>query len=380
MDRDRPPKEDAKKRRLKALEEFSHLGAGFAIALKDLEIRGAGNLLGPAAVGPHRRRSATRCTASSCRPRSSRRGIRARRRPDAVPRRAGGRRGPRRAASVPPRRLRRPIPRSVSNCSARLDGAVDARRARRRNREQSLRRPLRQAAQAGRQPARACSYSSTCSCEHGVLARCSASTPDRIVVISHPARPARSAAPGSTGFEDVRAVEAGKTHLILPAVPRPQDGRRERPGTGPRVSAFLLDALTRRRCARTELTSDGGMRGHNLSPRSVRDENQGMRTFGRARVLAAARQRRLPLYGCRCGPPESRGTPGGTADRGRGQPRRTRGRKPFDAVVAIIGRSGSSRCARRTRTAQVERVGNRDAATVGRSSATKAMSRQHRPA
>ena len=37
--------EDARKR-LEALEELSYLGAGFRIALKDLEIRGAGNLLG----------------------------------------------------------------------------------------------------------------------------------------------------------------------------------------------------------------------------------------------------------------------------------------------------------------------------------------------
>ncbi|GBC94054.1 Transcription-repair-coupling factor [bacterium HR15] len=32
--------------RLQALQEFSHLGSGFALALRDLEIRGAGNLLG----------------------------------------------------------------------------------------------------------------------------------------------------------------------------------------------------------------------------------------------------------------------------------------------------------------------------------------------
>ncbi|MDZ4859207.1 MAG: transcription-repair coupling factor [Candidatus Hydrogenedentes bacterium] len=37
--------EDAQKR-LKALEEFSTLGAGFRIAMRDMEIRGAGNLLG----------------------------------------------------------------------------------------------------------------------------------------------------------------------------------------------------------------------------------------------------------------------------------------------------------------------------------------------
>jgi len=34
------------KRRLNAIQEYSHLGAGFNIAMEDLEIRGAGNLLG----------------------------------------------------------------------------------------------------------------------------------------------------------------------------------------------------------------------------------------------------------------------------------------------------------------------------------------------
>ena len=34
------------RKRLKLLEEFSHLGAGFKIAQSDLELRGAGNLLG----------------------------------------------------------------------------------------------------------------------------------------------------------------------------------------------------------------------------------------------------------------------------------------------------------------------------------------------
>ncbi|MFO1052988.1 MAG: transcription-repair coupling factor [Planctomycetota bacterium] len=50
MDRFEPPPE-ASRRRLQALVEFSHLGAGFAIAMKDLEIRGAGNLLGPQQSG-----------------------------------------------------------------------------------------------------------------------------------------------------------------------------------------------------------------------------------------------------------------------------------------------------------------------------------------
>lgn len=38
-------------RRLKAIEEFSDLGAGFKLALRDLEIRGAGNILGPEQSG-----------------------------------------------------------------------------------------------------------------------------------------------------------------------------------------------------------------------------------------------------------------------------------------------------------------------------------------
>jgi len=37
---------DQAAKRLKAMEEFTSLGAGFKIALRDLEIRGAGNLLG----------------------------------------------------------------------------------------------------------------------------------------------------------------------------------------------------------------------------------------------------------------------------------------------------------------------------------------------
>ncbi|MEE9293345.1 MAG: TRCF domain-containing protein, partial [Phycisphaerae bacterium] len=47
---DRPVTLKAAKR-LKAIEEFSDLGAGFRIAMRDLEIRGAGNLLGPEQSG-----------------------------------------------------------------------------------------------------------------------------------------------------------------------------------------------------------------------------------------------------------------------------------------------------------------------------------------
>ncbi len=45
MDSDKPVTLNAAKR-LKAIEEFTELGAGFKIALRDLEIRGAGNILG----------------------------------------------------------------------------------------------------------------------------------------------------------------------------------------------------------------------------------------------------------------------------------------------------------------------------------------------
>jgi transcription-repair coupling factor (superfamily II helicase) len=47
---DRPITDIASKR-LKAIEEYSHLGAGFKIAMRDLEIRGAGNILGPEQSG-----------------------------------------------------------------------------------------------------------------------------------------------------------------------------------------------------------------------------------------------------------------------------------------------------------------------------------------
>ena len=46
----RPLKENALKR-LKAIEQYSMLGAGFKIAMRDLEIRGAGNILGPEQSG-----------------------------------------------------------------------------------------------------------------------------------------------------------------------------------------------------------------------------------------------------------------------------------------------------------------------------------------
>jgi transcription-repair coupling factor (superfamily II helicase) len=43
--------DDDAERRLKVLEHHSELGAGYRIALKDMELRGAGNLLGPEQSG-----------------------------------------------------------------------------------------------------------------------------------------------------------------------------------------------------------------------------------------------------------------------------------------------------------------------------------------
>jgi transcription-repair coupling factor (superfamily II helicase) len=50
VERGKPLREEARAR-LKALEEMNQLGAGFAISMKDLEIRGAGNILGPEQSG-----------------------------------------------------------------------------------------------------------------------------------------------------------------------------------------------------------------------------------------------------------------------------------------------------------------------------------------
>jgi transcription-repair coupling factor (superfamily II helicase) len=50
LESDKPVTLNAVKR-LKAIEEFTELGAGFKIALRDLEIRGAGNILGPEQSG-----------------------------------------------------------------------------------------------------------------------------------------------------------------------------------------------------------------------------------------------------------------------------------------------------------------------------------------
>jgi transcription-repair coupling factor (superfamily II helicase) len=50
IDHTRPLRQEARER-LKAIEELTQLGAGFQISMKDLEIRGAGNILGPEQSG-----------------------------------------------------------------------------------------------------------------------------------------------------------------------------------------------------------------------------------------------------------------------------------------------------------------------------------------
>ncbi|MEM9382557.1 MAG: transcription-repair coupling factor, partial [Planctomycetota bacterium] len=50
VEKHKPLKQHARDR-LKALEEMNHLGAGFGISVKDLELRGAGNILGPQQSG-----------------------------------------------------------------------------------------------------------------------------------------------------------------------------------------------------------------------------------------------------------------------------------------------------------------------------------------
>ena len=46
VDPNTAPVRRPRRKRLRAIEEFSDMGAGFAIAMRDLEIRGAGNILG----------------------------------------------------------------------------------------------------------------------------------------------------------------------------------------------------------------------------------------------------------------------------------------------------------------------------------------------
>ena len=130
--------------RLATLAQHSDLGGGMAIAMKDLEIRGAGNLLGGEQSGPHRRRRLRPLRAPGGGGRAG------------VPRRrgAGAQRGPHRAADrrAPAARLRPERAAAAGDVQAAGGGA---RRRRRRPDRRGDGRPLRRAAARGaRAPAR----------------------------------------------------------------------------------------------------------------------------------------------------------------------------------------------------------------------------------
>jgi transcription-repair coupling factor (superfamily II helicase) len=225
MDRDRPPGQDAKKR-LKALEEFSHLGAGFAIAMKDLEIRGAGNLLGPeqsghiAAVGYEMYCQLLRQAVDDAR--------------DQRP-------ATHEVLEVDvDLRLQAYLPEAfLADPKGRLellremDDAIDD------GRMAAIAGDLRD--RFGKLPAPVVNLLRIFRLKHGLQAVGVRGVQwveaDRLVVRHPPDRPLGGA--WLDAFVDVRPVEAGKTHLMLP----PRRGRRGT-RTGEEVLAFLLDCLS----------------------------------------------------------------------------------------------------------------------------------------
>ena len=126
--------------RLRTIGEHTELGSGFKIAMRDLEIRGAGNLLGLGPVGAHRRRGLRPLRAAGGR--GGRRGPRARPgpTPPSVSHRRPGRRAPaqglRGGRGRPPRGV--PAPgrgddaSTTSTTSARNGSTATARCPRRR--------------------------------------------------------------------------------------------------------------------------------------------------------------------------------------------------------------------------------------------------------
>ena len=109
--------------RLATIAQHSDLGGGMAIAMKDLEIRGAGNLLGGRAERPHRRRRVRPLRAAGRRGGQRVQG-RGRRRADRDEDRAAGRRPP--AARLRPQRAA-----AAGDVQAARRGALRRRRRRR---------------------------------------------------------------------------------------------------------------------------------------------------------------------------------------------------------------------------------------------------------
>ena len=225
LDHDAPPGEDAKKR-LKALEELSQLGAGFAIAMKDLEIRGAGNLLGPqqsghiAAVGydmycqllqqavqAHKEKRAVAHTITEV-------DVDLRLR-----------------AHLPDRFLAEP--RLRLELLREMDAATDDEQL------QKLQQELRD--RFGALPAPVQNLLSTFRLKHALQGLGVISVQwvddDRLVVRHPPGMPLGGS--WLDCFADVRPVEAGRTHLMLP----PMKNRKPK---GEEVLQFLLDALSGR--------------------------------------------------------------------------------------------------------------------------------------
>ena len=140
--RDRALSEEAYER-LKAIGEFTDLGSGFKLAMRDLEIRGAGNLLGGCAERAHRR--------GRVRPL-----LRAR---DRGGRRAEGRDGGGAVRGHDRRARRRQPAAGVHRPRRRADGGVPPagrghRAEHRRRRARGVARPVRTAAAGGRGAAR----------------------------------------------------------------------------------------------------------------------------------------------------------------------------------------------------------------------------------
>ncbi|MBL8733323.1 MAG: transcription-repair coupling factor [Planctomycetes bacterium] len=224
LDRDEPPGLEARQR-LKALEEFSHLGAGFAIAMKDLEIRGAGNLLGPeqsghiAAVGYDMYCQLLRAAVDSAKVR----------RPTAV--------GVvevdvdlRLQAYLPEHFLK--DPRQRLELLREMDEAVDDERlaaleAELRDRYGKLPKPVQTLLRVFR-------------LKHGLMGLGVHAVQwveqDRVVVRHQPGVPLGGS--WIDCFGDVRPVEAGKTHLMLP--------KRRTPYAAENVLDFMLLAITGR--------------------------------------------------------------------------------------------------------------------------------------
>jgi transcription-repair coupling factor (superfamily II helicase) len=227
MDRAHPPPEAAR-RRLKALEEFSHLGAGFAIAMKDLEIRGAGNLLGPqqsghiAAVGYEMYCQLLRTAVDQARTRGA---IHV---PDVrevdVDLQVAAYL-PERFATDPKARL---------EILREMDGATSPQRA------VAIRQDLID--RFGHLPAPVENLLRVFLIKHLLMQQdvlaVQRTGPDRLVVRHERGRPLGGA--WLDWFQEVRAVEAGKTHLMLPV----RRGRKQADLTPEQTLQLLLESLS----------------------------------------------------------------------------------------------------------------------------------------